>query len=60
MFNQDIVETFHDIDALISIAKTRPSARLRDKLIELEVDHVGNHVDYSLSVFVWNKLIPDS
>ena len=58
--NHDIIETSHDIDALIRIAQVHPSERLRDKLIEVEVDHVGNHVDYAIANYIWHKLIPDA
>lgn len=60
MFNPDIVETTHDIDALIRIAHTHPSERLREKLIEVEVDQYGNHIEPALAAYVWNKLIPDA
>ena len=56
--NTDIIETAHDIDALIRIAHTRPSERLRDKLLECEVDHVGNYVGYAASNYIWHHLIP--
>lgn len=60
MFNPNVIETTHDIDALIRIAQTHPSERLREKLIEVEVDHLGNHVDYSVANYIWHKLIPDA
>lgn len=60
MFNPNIVETTHDIDALIRIAQTHPSERLREKLIEVEVDQNGNHIEPALAAYVWNKLIPDA
>ena len=58
--NTDIIETTHDIDALIRIAHTNPSVRLRDKLISLEVDIYGTYVGYAESNYIWRNIIRDA
>ena len=59
MFNQNLIETTKDIDALIRIAHIHPSERLREKLIDSEVDQNGNHIEPALAAYVWNRLIPN-
>ncbi len=60
LMNANIIETSHDLDALIRIAHVHPSERLRDKLIECEIDDHGNHVGYAMSNYIWHSAIPDS
>jgi len=60
MFNPNVIETNHDIDALIRIAHIHPSERLREKLIDVQVDQNGNHIEPALAAYVWNQLIPDA
>ena len=58
--NHNIIETSHDIDALIRIARVHPSERLRDKLIDLEIDSNGTYVGYAESNYIWRKIISDA
>ena len=59
LMNNDIIETNHDLDSLIRIAHTHPSERLRDKLIDCEIDDHGNHVGFAMSNYIWHQAIKD-
>jgi len=60
LLNTNIIETNHDLDALIRIAHVHPSERLRDKLIDCEIDDHGNFVGFALSNKIWHDVIPDA
>lgn len=60
MFNNNIIETNHDLDALIRAAKTTPTECIRDKLIEREIDYNGNFVGFDAANHIWRKVIPDN
>lgn len=58
--NPNIIETSRNIDALILVAKTRPTADIRDKLIDLEIDYNGRWVGFDAANYIWNKLIQEA
>jgi len=60
LLNTNIIETNHDLDALIRIAHVHPSERLRDKLIECEIDAHGSHVGFAAANYIWHVLMPIS
>ncbi len=59
LMNNDIIETNHDLDSLIRIARVHPSERLRDKLIDCEIDDHGNYVGYAQANYIWHQAIKD-
>jgi len=58
--NYDMIETTHNLDALIKAAQRHPTPEIRDKLIEKEIDVHGNHIGYGAALALWYKLIPES
>ena len=59
MFNHDMINDHHDLDALIRAAQRHPTPEIRDKLIEKEIDYNGIHVGFDTANRIWRKLIQD-
>lgn len=60
MFNPNMIETTHNLDALIKAAQLHPTEAIRDCLIEKEIDNHGNFVGFAEAAYIWHKLIPDA
>ncbi len=56
MFNPDIIENYHNLDALIAAAKIHPTEHLIQKIIDKELDYNGNHCEPAFSAFLWRKV----
>ncbi len=57
--NTDMTENWHDLDALIKAARIHPTAAIRQRLIDAEIDYNGRFVGYALAVKCWFHAIPD-
>ena len=53
--NNDIIETSHNLDALIAAAKINPTESIVQKLIDKHIDPAGNHCEPAFCAFIWRK-----
>ena len=49
-----------DVEALIARAMKSRSPEIRDELIDLEVDYLGQWVGFSQAEKVWHRILPDN
>lgn len=55
--NPNIIETSHDLDALIRAAKIHPTEGIIQKLIDLEIDGNGNHIGFAAATHYWHQAL---
>jgi len=60
MFNKDLIETSHNLDALISAAKIHPTESLIQKIIDKNIDPNGNYCEPAFCAFIWRKAFKSS
>lgn len=58
--NTDIIETTHNLDALVRAARLHPTETIRDKLIEAEIDGFGRHIGFGAAMHYWHSVLPDN
>lgn len=56
MHNNNMIETIHNLDALIAAARIHPTESLIQKIIDKELDYNGNHCGPGFSAFIWRKV----
>ena len=54
--NENIIETSHDLDALIRAVKIHPTESMVQKIIDKEIDCNGNHCEPAFCAFIWRKV----
>lgn len=57
MFNPDVIETVHDLDALIRAAKLKPTENIIQALIDAELDGNGRFVGFDAANRYWHEAI---
>lgn len=57
MFNQNVIETSHNLDALIAAAKIHPTENIIQELIDKKIDPNGNYCETQFCAFLWRKAV---
>lgn len=57
---ENIIETTHDLDALIRAARHCPTENIIERLIDAEIDYHGRWVGFDAANSLWHKVIPCS
>jgi len=51
-----IIHDHKNLDALIEAFRLHPTEYLRQKLIDLEIDYLGNYVGFQEANYLWHKI----
>jgi len=54
--NANIIETSHDLDALVRTARINPTENLIQKIIDKGLDYNANYVGTAESAYLWRKI----
>ena len=55
-----MIETTHNLDALIAAARIHPTESLIQKIIDKGLDYNGNACESDFSAFIWRKVFKSS